>query len=179
MRKALIVGIDYYDHIGHLSGAVNDAHAVKNTLERNADGTLNFPTPHLLTGSGPGAPVTRQKLKESVRELFADDADIALFYFAGHGYIEDTGGYLCASDCQSGDDGLPLAEVMSLANSSRAKNKVIILDSCHGGAAGTNALNERVAEISDGVTILTASTAAQYAMETPGGGSGVFTSLGG
>ncbi|MBE5440131.1 caspase family protein [Mycobacteroides abscessus] len=177
MRKTLIVGIDHYTYIGDLSGAVNDAHAVKNVLERNADGTLNFPTPHLLVGTGPGAEVTRLELKESVRKLFADDADIALFYFAGHGYIEDTGGFLCASDCQSGDDGLSLAELMSLANSSKAKNKVIILDSCHGGIAGTSALSQNIAEISDGVTILTASTADQYAMETPGGGSGVFTSL--
>lgn len=177
MRKAVIVGIDYYDHIGSLSGAVNDAHGVKNVLERNADGTLNFPTPHLLVGTGPGARVTRRELKDAVRELFADDSDIALFYFAGHGYIEDTGGFLCASDCDSGDDGLALSEVMSLANGSRAKNKVIILDSCHSGVAGNNAVATNVAEISDGVTILTASTAEQYAMETPGGGSGVFTSL--
>lgn len=42
---------------------------------------------------------------------------------------------------------------------------------------GNKPLNQNIAEISDGVTILTASTAAQYAMETPGGGSGVFTSL--
>lgn len=177
MRKALIVGIDYYDHIGSLSGAVNDAHGVKTVLERNSDGTLNFPTPHLLVGTGPGARVARRELKDAVRELFAGDSEIALFYFAGHGYIEDTGGFLCASDCESGDDGLALSEVMSLANGSNAKNKVIILDSCHGGVAGSNALSANVAEISDGVTILTASTAEQYAMETPGGGSGVFTSL--
>ncbi|OBJ86612.1 caspase family protein [Mycobacterium asiaticum] len=177
MRKALIVGIDYYEHIQGLSGAVNDAYAMKSVLERNADGTLNFPTPHLLVGTGPGAAVERIELKESVRQLFADDSEIALFYFAGHGYIEDTGGFLCASDCKSGDDGLSLAEVMSLANLSKAKNKVIILDSCHSGVAGTNAFAGNVAEISEGVTILTASTANQYAMETPGGGSGVFTTL--
>jgi hypothetical protein len=177
MRKALIVGIDYYEKILGLIGAVNDAHAVKATLERNADGTLNFPTPNLLTGTGPGAGVSRKKLKDAVRELFAGDSDVALFYFAGHGYIEDTGGYLCASDCESGDDGLALSEVMTLANSSRAKTKVIILDSCHSGVAGSNALSANFAEISDGITILTASTAEQYAMETPGGGSGVFTDL--
>lgn len=177
MRKALIVGIDHYDHIGGLSGAVNDAHGVKNVLERNADGTLNFPTPNLLTGTGPGAGVNRGELKSAVRELFAGDSEIALFYFAGHGYIEDTGGFLCASDCESGDDGVSLSEVMTLANASKAKNKVIILDSCHSGVTGSNALTANVAEISDGVTILTASTAEQYAMETPGGGSGVFTSL--
>lgn len=176
MRKALVVGIDYYKHIGDLAGAVNDAYSVKAVLERNADGTLNFPTPQLLVGTGPSTSVSRQLLKSAVRDLFADDAEIALFYFAGHGYIEDTGGFLCASDCESGDDGLSLAEVMTMANKSPAKNKVIILDSCHGGIAGTNALTAGLAEISEGVTILTASTATQYALEN-GSGSGVYTSL--
>jgi uncharacterized caspase-like protein len=66
---------------------------------------------------------------------------------------------------------------MTLANSSKAKNKVIILDSCHSGVAGDNSTVAGKAEITNGVTILTASTAEQYALETPGGGSGVFTSL--
>nr|WP_305143298.1 caspase family protein [Streptomyces microflavus] len=52
---------------------------------------------------------------------------------------------------------------------------MIILDSCHSGAAGGSAVSDKVAEISEGVTILTASAANQYAIET--GGSGVFTSL--
>lgn len=176
MRKALIVGIDHYDHISPLRGAVNDAHNVKSVLERNADGTLNFATPRLVTGTGPAAPVTRTELREAVEELFSDDADIALLYFAGHGYIDDTGGFLCASDCQSGHDGLALSEVMSMANRSNAKNRIIILDSCHGGIAGASSVDKKVTEISDGVTILTASTADQYAIET-GAGSGVFTGL--
>lgn len=176
MRKALIVGIDHYDDISPLRGAVNDAHRVRSVLERNADGTLNFATPRLMTGTGPTARVTRTQLRDAVEELFSDDADIALFYFAGHGYIDDTGGFLCASDCKSGHDGLALSEVMSMANQSKARNKIIILDSCHGGIAGTHSVARQVAEISDGVTILTASTADQYAVET-GGGSGVFTSL--
>ncbi len=177
MRKALIVGIDHYPHIGHLSGCVNDALGVKGVVERHADGTLNFPSPNVLIGSGPIQTVNKQELKDAVRQLFRDDAEIALFYFAGHGYIEDTGGFLCASDSQTGDDGLALSEVMTMANGSRAKNKVIILDSCHSGAAGANPVFPGMTEISDGVTILTASTAEQYALEVPGGGSGVFTGL--
>jgi hypothetical protein len=66
---------------------------------------------------------------------------------------------------------------MTFANSSTANNKVIILDSCHSGIAGNNALITRLAEITDGVTVLTASTADQSAYEEPGGGAGVFTSL--
>jgi hypothetical protein len=109
--------------------------------------------------------------------LFAGEAEVALFYFAGHGYIEDTGGFLCGGDCQTGDDGLALSEVMTLANTSPAMNKIIVLDSCHSGVAGVRAVTPGMAEISNGVTILTASTAEQYAYETPGGGAGVFTSL--
>ncbi|MGC0252310.1 caspase family protein [Pseudactinotalea sp. Z1748] len=175
MNKALIVGIDHYDMIGSLRGAVNDAHAVKAVLERHADGTLNFAQPRMLAGTGPDSRVTRSELRAAVEELFRDDSEIALLYFAGHGYIDGTGGFLCASDCAEGHDGLALADVMSYANNSPAKNKVIILDSCHGGIAGASAHVAQVAEIREGVTILTASTAEQYSMES--GGSGVFTTL--
>jgi Caspase domain len=177
MRKALIVGIDHYAHIGNLGGCVNDAYSVKAALERNADGTLNFSAPQILIGMSLTQPVRKKDLKDSVRQLFADDSEIALFYFAGHGYIEDTGGFLCASDSENGDDGLALAEVMTLANTSKARNKVIILDSCHSGVAGNSTVATGLSEISDGVTIMTASTADQYSYETPGGGAGVFTSL--
>lgn len=178
MRKALIVGIDYYQHIGSLKGCVNDAHDVESALEHHADGTKNFVTPKLITGNGPANIVTRAALKEAVRELFADDSEIALFYFAGHGYVEDTGGFLCAGDCQSGDDGLPLSEVMALASLSKATNKVIILDSCHSGVAGNRPIAKETAEIVSGMTILTASTAEQTAGETRGGRpGGIFTHL--
>lgn len=177
MRKALIVGIDHYAQIGNLSGCVNDAYSVKTALERNADGTLNFSAPQALTGTSPAQSVRKKDLKDSVRKLFADDSEIALFYFAGHGYIEDTGGFLCASDSETGDDGLALSEIMTLANISKARNKVIILDSCHSGVAGNSTMAASLAEISNGVTIMTASTADQNAYETPSGGAGVFTSL--
>jgi hypothetical protein len=177
MRKALIVGIDHYTHIKSLSGCVNDAHEVKAILERHADGTVNFATPRILTGTGPADIVERNDLKDAVRELFAGDADIALLYFAGHGYIEDTGGFLCAGDCKTGDDGFSLTELMTIASKSNARNKVIVLDSCHSGIAGDRPIAPGFAEINEGMTILTASTAEQYAMEVPGGGAGVFTNL--
>lgn len=177
MRKALIVGIDHYEHIPPLTGCVNDACSVKAALERHADGTVNFVKPRIITGTGPHDVVTRKEIKDAVRELFSGHSSIALFYFAGHGYIEDTGGYLCAGDCKTGDDGLSLAEVMKLANDSKATNKIIILDSCHSGIAGDSTHGKGFAEIHDGMTILTASTAEQYSKEVPGGGAGVFTNL--
>jgi hypothetical protein len=174
MRKALVVGVNYYAHISQLFGCVDDAHAVKSVLERHSDGTINFDVKP-LTGTGPKDAVSRMDLKDAVRALFADDSDIALFYFAGHGHIESTGGYLCGSDCQTGDDGLALGEVLTLANTSKARNKVILLDSCHSGIAGANPIAPQTAKLSEGLTILTASTAEQYATEDNQGG--VFTNL--
>lgn len=175
MRKALIVGIDYYRYINALHGCVNDAYAVKAMLERHSDGSKNFDA-RLLAGTGPSNLVERSGLKEAVRQLFSDDPDIALLYFAGHGHIEVAGGYLAASDTRTGDDGLPLQEVLALAHLSKARNKVIILDSCHSGIAGNpDPVATNRAELTEGMTILTASGAQQYASEV--NGSGVFTSL--
>lgn len=174
MRKALVVGIDYYKACTALHGCVNDAYAVKSVLDRHSDGSVNFATRLLAARSASNA-VSRVKFKDSIKELFTGDCEIALFYFAGHGHIETSGGYLAASDSVAGDDGIPLGELLALANNSPARNKIILLDSCHSGFVGSSSLNAKYAELAEGTTILTASTAEQYASEK--NGSGVFTSL--
>lgn len=174
MRKALVVGINHYSHVSPLHGCVDDAHAVKSVLERHGDGSVNFGV-KLSTGTGPTDTVVRQGLKDQIRELFEGDSEIALLYFAGHGHIEATGGYLLTSDCKSGDDGVPLADVLTYASKSGARNRMIVLDSCHSGIAGASPATSTNSELRDGTTILTASTAEQYATEK--NGAGVFTSL--
>ncbi|RFB13651.1 caspase family protein [Bacillus sp. HNG] len=173
MRKALIVGIDYYTNVSPLYGCVNDAYSVKSVLERNVNGTINFSI-NLITSTGSDSTITRKQLKDSVQELFNDDCEVALFYFAGHGYIESTGGFLITSECEEGDDGFSLNELLTIVNNSKSRNKIIILDSCHSGISGTN-ISDSNALLSEGLTILTASSAEQYASEK--NGSGVFTTL--
>jgi hypothetical protein len=174
MKIALIIGVNYYPNSNPLYGCVNDAYEVKSVLERNGDGSVNFDV-KLLTADSPKDSIDRGKLKDSIETLFKTDAETALFYFAGHGHIETTGGYLLASDCKRGDDGVSLSEVLILANASPAKNKIIILDSCHSGIAGTPPSGDQLATLSEGLTVLTASTKDQYASEE--NGSGVFTTL--
>ncbi len=174
MKIALIVGINYYPFGSDLYGCVNDAYNVKSILERNSDGTVNFEC-LLMTASAAREIIERGELKDAVKKLFSTKAEVALFYFAGHGHIESTGGYLLASDAKRGDDGLSLNEVLVLANNSEATNKVIILDSCHSGIAGNPPTIKDNALLSEGMTILTASTSDQYASEE--NGSGVFTTL--
>jgi hypothetical protein len=174
MRKALIVGINYYEHGPALYGCVDDAHGVKSVLERNSDGTVNFGV-KLLTGTGQADQVLRSVLREHIQELFADDSETALFYFSGHGHIDATGGYLLTSDSKTGDDGIPLSDVLSFANQSRVRNKIVVLDSCHSGIAAAKPSTPAIAELTEGMTILTASAADQYATEE--NGAGVFTTL--
>ncbi len=174
MRKALIVGIDFYKNFPKLHGCVNDAHEVNSVLETHTDGSINFGV-KLMTSTNEALSIDRKMLKGLIEELFNDKSDIALFYFSGHGYIESTGGYLVCSDSIDGDDGVSLNDVLSIVNSSEAKNKVVILDCCHSGVAGSNGQLGDKTILDDGVTILTASSKKQYAKEIDG--YGVFTSL--
>lgn len=174
MRKALIVGIDHYAHVPALHGCVNDALSVNQVLERHGDGQKNFDV-NLITSDGAHNFVLRNDLRGRIQALFRDDSDIALFYFSGHGHIEATAGYLLASDSKTGDDGISLNDVMTYANESRARNRIVILDSCFAGIAGANPTAPAQAEVRQGVTILAAATEDQYAIEE--NGSGVFTGL--
>jgi hypothetical protein len=174
MKIALIVGINFYKHIPGLYGCVNDANNIKSVLERNEGGSVNFDC-KLLTASSINDSISRSELKDNVEILFKTDAEIALFYFAGHGYIEATGGYIIASDSKRGDEGVSLSDILTMANKSKAANKIIILDSCFSGIAGTSPTGTQLATLSEGLTILTASTEDQYASEE--NGSGVFTNL--
>lgn len=89
--------------------------------------------------------------------------------------MESTGGFLITSECNEGDDGFPMNELLTIANNSPSRNKIIVIDSCHSGQFGTPDIRDDKAVLKEGITILTASSAEQYALEQ--NGSGVFTSL--
>jgi uncharacterized caspase-like protein len=172
MRRALVVGIDDYP-TSPLQACVNDAEAIATLLRRNADDSPNFDVRLLAS---PPTDVTRPVLRQAIEELFASQADVALFYFAGHGTENNLGGYVVTRDAQRYDEGVPLAEVLTWANASPAREIVILLDSCHSGALGqVPAVSNDLAQLREGVSILTASRSNESAVEQ--GGSGLFTSL--
>jgi hypothetical protein len=172
-RRALVVGIDDYAN-APLSGCVKDAIQIANLLRRHEDGTPNFEV-QLLTSDT--VQISRAILRESIETLFQHDvADVALFYFAGHGTIANLEGYLVTTDAEQYDEGVELSFLLTHANRSRATEVVVILDSCMSGALGAiPALGGNRASISEGVSILTASRSSQAAVEE--GGRGVFTEL--
>jgi hypothetical protein len=178
-RRGLIVGINHYDHWTPLTGCVPDATEMERVLARNADGSVNFDC-RLLTSPGPAA-VTKDFLRRQWRELFHDFRGDILFYFSGHGTPRDLGGHLVTQDGVADDPGLPMEEVVTLANDSPAETVLLILDCCFSGSAGNppafqSGTLESRALLREGVTILAASRATQVSMETVGG-HGVFTNL--
>lgn len=172
MKRALIIGLNNYPG-APLGGCINDANNVYTALERNGDESLNFDC-KLITDEK--IKITKGFLNTEIESLFDCNCDTVLLYFSGHGSINSTGGYIVTPDYSRGDEGISMDAILTLANSSKAKNKIIILDCCHSGAFGSPKLNGgNMSQIADGVTILTASKDTEYAVEC--GGSGIFTSL--
>lgn len=172
MRKALVVGINDYPG-SPLSGCVNDATSIAGLLEVHGDGSPNF---SVLLMTCPSRQVTRPVLREAIENLFSGDPDMALLFFAGHGYVKSTGGYLVTVDAKKYDEGVSMDEILALANQSHAKNKVVVLDCCHSGAMAAPALyGNGTAQLSEGLSVLTASRDYESSLEV--NGSGVFTSL--
>jgi hypothetical protein len=169
VKKALIVGIDNYPG-KPLFCCKNDAEAIGNILRRNGDGTVNFDTKVMLdVGS-------KSELKSAINECFAGNADIALFYFSGHGIIDTISGYIVTPDHKMSDWGVSMQEILTIVNVSKCKNKIVILDCCHAGFMGSvNITGQDMGVIQEGVTILSASKYDEVAIEI--GGHGVFTSL--
>ena len=171
-REALVVGIDRYT-FSPLQGCVHDAEEMMKRLETDFDGTDNFKCTALCAGDDH---ITASSLTDAVADLFSEDLDVALFYFAGHGTVNHLGGYLVTQEARSYYEGVQMLNILTLANTSTCHEVFIILDCCHSGALGATPHidNDRVL-LRKGVSILTASRSTESALEV--GGGGLFTSL--
>ncbi len=75
MRKALIIGINHYDHLPPLTGCVNDARSVASMLEEHDDATSNFLQPLLMVADDASTAISKSDIKNAARELFEDKSE--------------------------------------------------------------------------------------------------------
>lgn len=167
---ALLVGIDHYPR-APLTGCVNDATRMEALLRTHHDGSPNFHCRSLVSSQ---MDVTRPVLRKEVEGLFAKPADVALFFFAGHGTANNLGGHLVTRDAERYDEGVPMGDVLTMANASKARERIILLDCCNSGAFGqVPEVDNRQAVLAEGVSVLTACRDTETASEV--GGGGLFT----
>lgn len=145
-------------------------------LKHHFDGSLNFQT-KLVTQKDE---ITSSNLTELINELFDDNEEIevALFYFSGHGHVDNIDGYLVTSDAMKNNYGIRTTTLQRIISQSKVRNKIIILDCCYSGSMGHTVTEyglSSIAEIPKNTTILSASRKSEPAKETVNGG--VFTSL--
>lgn len=166
MKKALVIGIDEYPS-APLHGCVNDAIAVAELLKVNGDGSPNFDVSLNLNVKN------KAVFLELLERLFSGDDDASLLYFSGHG---SNSGHLVTPDYQGRDLGVSMTDVLALANKSKSKNKIIILDCCFSGMFGQSQITQSNESIlGEGITIMTASDKDEVSTESDG--QGLFTSL--
>lgn len=174
-NKALVVGINNYPGCP-LSGCINDAEELGKILSENGDGSPNFEVKYALDLK------TKAELYNHLNSLFSEgEADIALFYFSGHG-TDLINGKIVTPDYNGMDAGISMNEILSMANKSKSKNKIIILDCCFSGKFGeTGVTNSNESVLASGVTIITASNRDEPSLEVSSDdgipGHGVFTEL--
>lgn len=177
-RRALLVGINRYESDGFrdLACCVDDALGMEDLLGRHWDGSPNFQCTRLTSDRDE---VTEATLRSALRDLTreADKGDDLLFYFSGHGMVVDEEGALVTQDALPDDIGFPMLELLRRANRSKAGSILIILDCCHSGEMGNtgDAQDINQATLSEGVTILSASSASEDSRE--GAVNSLFTEL--
>ena len=183
MKKALLIGINAYPNMP-LSGCANDVRKLQPLLAHHGDTakTPNFECRQILAEKDGDEPITRPRLRREVKSFFENEADTSLLYFSGHGFSSDLGGYLVTQDFVGADEGVPMQEILALANSAligkRAKEVILILDCCFSGKlGGVKELGENAAMLAEGLTILAASRSYQFSFEAAHAGGGIFTNL--
>jgi hypothetical protein len=124
-RVALVIGNSAYVHAGRLSNPANDAADLDAALRR-----LNFDV-ILLTD------VNGMTLDQAATAFLtkAKDADVAMFFFAGHGLQHDGGAYLIPVDASLGNEFAVRRETFSVqqfvkALEGAAKVSIVALDAC-------------------------------------------------
>jgi uncharacterized caspase-like protein len=168
MKKALVIGINEYP--SHpLKGAVNDAKVISELLKINGNDSTNFEVKPLYNVK------TKSELLTEIAAFFEVSADMALLYFAGHGYVNELGGFIVTPDHKRYDEGISMDHILSLANGSKIRNKVIILDCCKSGSFAMPNGNGSITPIYSGISILTSSREDEPSKEI--NGHGVFTNL--
>ena len=133
--RAVLIGTSDYTHLPTVRAAANSLDRMSNLLTSGLCGWPKGQVSVIRNEQGPG------NLPDRLITLFEDAADVALFYFVGHGQV-DIEDQLCLGLVGSRTEphrrastSLQFHAVRRAMLGSPAKTKIIILDCCFAGLA--------------------------------------------
>ncbi len=175
---AVLVGVSRYTAMPSLKYSDDDAYQMYAFLKSPEGGALPEPQIKVLVDDD----ATRANILDQMRKtlLRADDNDVILFYFSGHG-IE---GAFLPSDFDGFYNQLRHDDIKKVLLESKAKHKICIADACHAGtllaakapeASTVQKLYGAFEDSKGGLALLMSSKAEEYSLEDHGLRSGIFS----
>ncbi len=175
---AVIVGAARYLHMPSLRYTDDDAYQVFAFLKSPEGGALPDRQLRLLVDED----ATHRNIIMAMRETFlrADENDVVLFYFSGHGLQ----GAFLPVDYDGFENRLEHSEIRDALLATRAKNKLVLADACHSGSllASRAPIHETLlkyyqalADSRGGTALLLSSKGEEYSLEDGGLRSGIFS----
>ncbi|MEI6706152.1 MAG: GLUG motif-containing protein [Methylococcales bacterium] len=184
--RLMTVGINHYkERKFHLNYTVADAELIGETIKNNS----NLIASKNLTNEHATKPHILADLKELSQGV---QQDVLVIYFAGHGLALGKEWYFLPYETelqptpeQIADYGITATELSDIFKDSKIQHILLMVDACYSGAGldafsklenGQRYLTRRLGR-SLGITVITAATKDQAAMELKSLGHGLFTYL--
>jgi tetratricopeptide (TPR) repeat protein len=183
---ALVIGIANYAHLpakNQLLYPERDAEDIYEILISPEGGNFHAENVHRLLGPKATLANMHHEIEDWLPSVAQPD-DRVLVYFAGHGFIYEGAGYLAPYDVEPdnvGATGYPMNTLGTVMGSKiRAKDKILLTDSCHSGAIkpdDVQNVNHALIDLNKSMFSFTASRDREVSFESPkwGGGHGIFT----
>lgn len=176
---AIVVGVAQYNHMPTLRYTDDDAYQLYAFLKSPEGGALPDQQIQILVDED----ATRVNILNAMKAVLlrADENDVVLFYFSGHGLQ----GCFLPADYDGHNNKLYHQEVREVLLASRAKHKLVLADACHAGSlmamrngvvgSALQTYYEAFDKSEGGLALLLSSKGEEYSLEDGGLRSGVFS----
>ncbi|CAH1000391.1 hypothetical protein LEM8419_01544 [Neolewinella maritima] len=176
---AVVVGCAYYQHMKTLRYTDDDAYQVYAFLKSIEGGALSDDQVKVLIDED----ATHDNILAAMRDTYrqADENDVILFYFSGHGLP----GSFLPVDYDGQLNALSHEDVHDALLGSRSRHKLVIADACHsgslaarsggGGAETLSAYYSALTSAQASTALMMSSKGEEISMEDGGLRSGVFS----
>lgn len=175
---AVVVGVGRYTTMPVLKYSDDDAYQFYAFLKSPEGGALPDKQVKVLVDED----ATRVNILQTMRQVLlkADDNDVIVFYFSGHGLD----GAFLPQDFDGINNRLLHAEVKAIFEQSKAKHKLCIADACFSGsllalkqplAPQLQAFYKAFDTTQGGMALLMSSKSQEYSLEDQGLRSGIFS----